>query len=57
MDWPPQSQDLNFIDAVGDHLDREWKNRQPTSKENLNKFLSVPQQAWTTITKEYLKVA
>lgn len=35
MDWPPQSPDLNIIEAVGDHLDRERNKRQPKSKEEL----------------------
>ena len=30
MDWPPQSPDLNNIEAVWDHLDGE---RRTTSKE------------------------
>lgn len=34
MDWPPQSPDLNIIGAVGDHLDRQWNKRQPTSKKS-----------------------
>ena len=32
---PPQNLDLNIIDAVWEHLDREWNKRQPTSKEEL----------------------
>jgi len=32
---PPQSSDLNIIEAVWDHLDREWNKKQPTSKEEL----------------------
>ena len=32
---PPQSPDLNIIEAVWDHLDRERNKRQPTSKEEL----------------------
>jgi len=32
---PPQSPDLNIIEAVWDHLDREQKKRQPASKQEL----------------------
>ena len=31
---PPQSPDLNIIEAVWDHLDRERNKRQPTSRES-----------------------
>jgi len=32
---PSLSQDLNIIEAVWDHLDRERNKRQPISKEEL----------------------
>jgi len=32
---PPQSLDLNIMEAAMDHLDREQSKRQPTSKEEL----------------------
>ena len=35
MDWPPQSPDLIFTEAVWDHLDRERNKGQPQSKEEL----------------------
>ena len=35
MDWPPQSPDLNIMEAVLDHLDRERNKGQPKSKEEL----------------------
>ena len=35
MDWPPQSSDMNIIEAVWDHLDREINKGQPNSKEEL----------------------
>ena len=48
---PPQSPDLNIIEAVWDHLDRERSKRQPTSKEEL---WDVLQEAWRTIPEDYL---
>ena len=33
MDWPPQSPDLNIIEAEWDHLDREINKGQLKSKE------------------------
>ena len=49
---PAQSPDLNIIEAVWDHLDREWNKRQPTSKEEL---WDVLQEPWTTIPEDYFK--
>ena len=49
---PPQSSDLNIIEAVWDHPDRERNTRQPTSKEEL---WDVLQEAWRTIPEDYLK--
>ena len=49
---PPQSPDLNIIEAVWGHLDRERENRQPTSKEEL---WDVLQEAWRTIPEDSLK--
>ena len=51
---PPQSPDLNIIEAVWDHLDRERNNRQPTSKEEL---WDVVQEAWRTVPEDYDKEA
>jgi len=48
----PQSPDLNIIEAVLDHLDRERNKRLPTSKEEL---WDVLQEAWRTIPEDYLK--
>jgi len=48
----PQSPDLNIIEAVWDHVDRERNKRQPTSKEEL---WNVLQGAWRTIPEDYLK--
>jgi len=44
--------DLNIIEAVWDHVDRERNRRQPTSKEEL---WDVLQEAWRTIPESYLK--
>ena len=49
---PPQSPDLNIIEAVWDHLYRERNKRQPTSKEEL---WDVLQEAWRTIPEYSLK--
>ena len=35
MDQPPHSPDLNIIEAVWDHLDREKDKEQPESKGEL----------------------
>lgn len=35
MDWLNQSPDVNFTEAVWDHLYRERNQMQPTSKEDL----------------------
>ena len=54
LDCPPplpQSPDLNIIEAVWDHLDRELNKRQPTSKEKLQNVL---QEAWQNIPADYL---
>jgi len=52
MDWPPQSPDLNIIEAVWDHLDRERNKRQPTSKEELWEVLK---EAWYNIPEDYFR--
>ena len=49
---PPQSPDLNIIEAVWDHVDRERNKRQPTSKEDL---WNVLQETQRTLPEEYLK--
>ena len=46
MEWPPQSPDLNIIEQVWDHLDREKVQKQPKSVEELWKVLK---NAWHTI--------
>ena len=49
---PPQSPNLNIVEAVWDHLNRERNKKQPTSKEEL---WDVPWEAWRTIPEDYLK--
>ena len=51
-DWPPQSPDLNIIDTVWDHLDRERNKRQPKSKEELWEVLK---KAWYNISENYFR--
>jgi len=46
---PPQSLDLNIIEAVWDHVVGERNKRQPISKEEL---WDVLQEAWRTIPKK-----
>jgi len=46
---PPQSPNLNIIEAVWDHPDRERNKRQQTSKEEL---WDVLQDAWRTIPED-----
>jgi len=49
---PPQRPELNIIEAVWDHLDREWNKWLKTSKEEL---WDVLQEAWRTIPEDSLK--
>lgn len=46
MDWPPQTPDLNVIEAVWDQLDRERNKTLPISKEELWKVLK---EAWYSV--------
>ena len=39
-DWPPQSSDLNILEAVWDHMDRERNKGQAKSKEELWEVLT-----------------
>ena len=50
MDWLPQSPDLNIIEAVWDHLDRERNKGQPKSKEELWQVLK---EAKYNISEDY----
>ena len=49
IDWPPQSADLNIIEAVRDHLDRQI-NKGLKSKEELWEVLN---EALYNIPKDY----
>ena len=39
IEWPPQSSDLNIIEAVWDYFDRKKLEKQPTTAEELWDFL------------------
>lgn len=39
MDWPPLSRDLNIIEPLWEHLDREINKRQPIYKEEFSELL------------------
>ena len=47
---PPQSPDLNIIEAVWDHLARKRNKGQPKSKEELWEVLK---EAWYNIPEDY----
>ena len=51
MEWPPQSPDLNIIEAVWDHLDRKKLEKQPTTAEVL---WDVLRDAWNNIPSNFL---
>ena len=52
LDWPPQSPDLNIIEAVWDYLDRERNKKQPKSTEELWQVL---EEAWDNLPQDYLR--
>lgn len=52
LEWPPQSPDLNIIEAAWEHLDREKNKKQPKSKEEL---WNVLQDAWNNMPQDYLR--
>ena len=51
MEWPPQSPDLNIIEAVWDYLDRKKLEKQPTTAEVL---WDVLRDAWNNIPSNFL---
>ena len=52
MDWPSQSPDLNPIEMLWDHLDREVRKKCPTSKESLWTAL---QESWNAISSQTIQ--
>ena len=46
MEWPPQSPNLNILESIWDHLEREKIEKQPKSGEEL---WAVLQNAWNNI--------
>ena len=49
MDWSPQCTELNIIEVVWDHLEREINERQPISKEE---FWEVLKEYWYNIPED-----
>jgi hypothetical protein len=52
MEWPPQSPDLNIIEQIWDHLDREKNEKQPKS---LDELWTILQNAWKNILLMFYK--
>lgn len=48
MDWPPQSPNINIIEAAWEHLAREQIKSQPTFEEDL---WNVLQEGWRIFVK------
>jgi transposase len=51
LEWPSQSPDLNPIENLWEHLDRQLAGRKPSNKADLFKRL---QDAWANISLEYI---
>ncbi|CAK9801111.1 Transposable element Tcb2 transposase [Anthophora plagiata] len=52
MVWPPQSPDLNPIEKLWDHIDRQVRKRCPKSEKHLWEIL---QSEWNLIDIEVMK--
>ena len=52
MNWPPQSPDLNAIEQLWDHLDRELRKNPETTPERTWKKLS---ELWQNIAPAVLE--
>lgn len=50
MNWPPQSLDVNVIEAVSNHLSRKWSKRKTTYKEELRILWKKPREIFLKIT-------
>lgn len=52
LDWPPQSPDLNPIEHLWDHVEKEIRKHQITSKQDLKIRI---QEAWDAIPEDVTK--
>jgi transposase len=46
LDWPSQSPDLNPIEHLWEHIDRQLKHRKPTNQQNLYEMI---EEEWKNI--------
>lgn len=53
MDWPPQSPDLNPIEQLWDHLDRQLRLK---SSSNADQTFTTLQKLWSEIPLNVLEV-
>ena len=53
MDWPPQSPDLNPIEQLWDHLDRQLRLK---SSSNADQTFATLQKLWSEIPLNVLEV-